>query len=161
MVTALVLAAEGSGNIINPDGSLVVIFLLFLIFVFILNRILFKPVSRVLDQREQLTEGARAEARAAAGRLKTKLADYEESIRQARAESYRFLEQRRAAAVARRSQHIEETRSNAHSEIEAAKTAIARQAALARAALEPDAAQIAGSITRTVLGHAAGGGGAD
>ena len=159
MVTALVLASEGTGNIINPDGSLVVILLLFLIFVFLLNRILFQPVARVLDEREKLTGGAREEARAAAGELKGKLAEFEDRIRLARAESYRYLEQRRAAALARRNQHIEEARFMAASTIEKGKREIASQAEHARASLGSEALQIAGRIAHTVLGRAVSGGG--
>ena len=159
MITALVLAEEGTGNIINPDGSLVVIFLLFLIFVFLLNRILFKPVGRILDERERLTEGARVEARAAAGQLRGKLAEYEEQIRLARAESYRYLEQRRAAALARRNQHIEEDRRKAASTIEEGKSEIARQAGHARRTLESEDSDIAGRIAGSILGRTVGGAG--
>ena len=159
MVTALVLAAEGTGNIINPDGSLVVIFLLFIIFVFLLNRILFKPVGRILDERERLTEGARVEARAAAGQLRGKLAEYEERIRLARAESYRYLEQQRAAAIARRNEHVEEARRKAAATIEEGKSEIARQTSQARRALESEAVEIAGRIAQTILGRSVGGAG--
>ncbi len=153
------LASESTGNIISPDGSLVVIFFLFLIFVFLLNRILFKPVGRILDQREKLTHGAKAEAREAADELRRKLGEFEERIRLARAESYRYLEQQRAAAVARRNQDIEEARHQAASTIEDGKREIARQAEQARSALESEAASIAGSIAQTILGRAVGGGG--
>ena len=159
MVTAVVLAAEGTGNIINPDGSLVVILFLFLFFVFFLNRIFFKPIGRILDERERLTEGARVEARAAVGQFKRKLADYEEQIRLARGESYRFLEQHRAEALARRGQRVEEARQAAASSIEQAKGDIARQTEQARASLAAEASQIAGSIAQTVLGRAVSGGG--
>jgi F-type H+-transporting ATPase subunit b len=155
----IVLAfAEEGGNIINPDGSLVVIFILFLVFVFVLNRLLFKPLGRVLDEREALTEGATAEARAATGRYETRLADYEATIRQARTESYRRLEQERAAALEERRRMLEEAKADATLRIENAKSAIAGEAATARAELEVESRKIAEQISRTVLGRAVGGG---
>lgn len=156
-MTAIALAGGGE-NIIQPNGSLIVVLILFLIFAFVLNRLLFKPVSRVLDERESLTVGATAEARAATRQYQSQLADYEASIRQARAESYRQSEQQRAQALEQRQRLIEEAKQQAAEEIESAKTDIAGQAARARAALDADSRQIAEQISRTVLGRGVGGG---
>ena len=158
MVLAMLAFTEGGGNIINPDGSLVFVLVLFLIFVFVLNRILFRPIGRMLDERQTLTEGSANEARAARQRYAVRLAEYEATIRQARAESYRRSEQQRAAALEARLRLIEEAKLQEHEEIGRAKTEIERQVAGARAALESEARQIAERISRTVLGRTVGGG---
>ena len=150
--------AEGGGNIISPDGSLVFVLILFLIFVFVLNRILFRPIGRVLDERETLTAGAASEARAVTRRYESKLTEYEAAIRQARAESYRRSEQERAAALDERRRLIEEAKQHANGEIGQAKEEIQGQVAAARAALESESRQIAERISRTVLGRTVGGG---
>jgi F-type H+-transporting ATPase subunit b len=150
--------AEGGGNIISPDGSLVFVLILFLIFVFVLNRILFRPIGRVLDERETLTAGAVSEARAVTRRYESKLTEYEAAIRQARAESYRRSEQERAAALDERRRLIEEAKQHANEEIGQAKEEIKGQVAAARAALESESRQIAERISRTVLGRTVGGG---
>ena len=62
MVLMTLALAEGGGDIISPDGSLVFVLVLFLVFVFLLNRILFRPVGRVLDERQTLIEGSANEA---------------------------------------------------------------------------------------------------
>ena len=145
--------AEGGGNIISPNGSLVFILVLFLLFVFVMNRLLFRPIGRVLDERQTLTEGATNEARAAVRRYQAKLADYESSIRQARAESYKRLEQDRAAALEERRHVIEAAKQETRDKIEGAKSEIERQSEAARAALESESKQIAETISRTVLGR--------
>jgi F-type H+-transporting ATPase subunit b len=150
--------AEGGGNIISPDGSLLFIIALFLLFVFVMNRLLFKPIGRVLDERQVLTEGATNEARAASRRYQARLAEYEATIRQARAESYRRLEQGRAAALEERRRLIEDAKQKASGEIEQAKSEIKGQADSARLALETESRQIAATISRTVLGRTVGGG---
>lgn len=150
--------AEGGGNIISPDASLVFVLILFVIFVFVMNRILFRPIGRVLDERETLIEGSANEARAARRRYEAKLADYEATIRQARAESYRRLEQERAAALEERRKVIEAAKQQAHEQIAQARAEIGRQVATARTTLESEARQIAERISRTVLGRAVGGG---
>ncbi|HXU38377.1 MAG TPA: hypothetical protein VN937_18620 [Blastocatellia bacterium] len=150
--------AEGGGNIISPDASLVFVLILFVLFVFVLNRILFRPISRILDSRQTLIEGSANEARAAKRRYDAKLADYEATIRQTRAESYRRLEQDRAAAMEGRRKVIEEAKHQANEQIGHARLEIGKQAALARTALESEAHQIADRISRTILGRTVGGG---
>lgn len=154
---AMIVLAEGGGNIIQPNFSLVIILVLFVLFVFLMSRLLFKPIGRVLDERELLTEGATAEARAASRHYQSRLADYEASIRQARAESYRQLEGRRAVALEERNRLIEQVREQTATDIERAKEEIHQQASQARAALEVESRQIAERISRTLLGRAVGG----
>jgi F-type H+-transporting ATPase subunit b len=158
LVSMTLAFAEGGGDIISPDGSLVFVLFLFLILVFILNRILFRPVGRVLDERQTLTEGATNEARAARRTYDARLAEYEANIRQARAESYKRSEQERAAAVEERRHLIDEAKLHAHEQIEDAKREIEQQVVHARAALESESRQIAERISRTVLGRTVGGG---
>jgi F-type H+-transporting ATPase subunit b len=150
----------GEENIIQPNVTLVVVLILFLIFVFVLNQILFKPIGKVLDERESLTEGAAAESRAAARQYQSRLNHYEDTIRRARAEIYHKLEQRRKVALEERGKVIEEARSQAEAEIAKARQEVAAQTAQARTALEQESRQIAEQISRTVLGRAVGGGNA-
>ena len=105
-----------------------------------------------------MTEGATNEARAAARRYQSELASYEASIRQARGDSYRKLEQERAAALEERKRLLDEARQKAAAEIEVAKSEIAGQAASARASIDAESRQIAERISRTVLGRTVGGG---
>lgn len=158
MLATLALALSEGGADIYPNGSLIVIFIFFLFFVFLMNRLLFKPIGQVLDKREALTDGAKTEARAATNQYSSRLADYEAAIRGARAEGYRKLEQERAARLDQRRLRLEEAKSAASSEIEGAKTEIAHQADEARNALATESRQIAEQISRTVLGRTVGGG---
>ena len=149
---------EGGDNIIQPNLTLVVVIILFIIFVIVLNQLLFKPIGKVLDERETLTEGAAAEARAASRQYQSRLNNYEETMRQARAESYRKLEKQRKAALEERSKLVASARAQAEVEIAKARAEVAAQTAEARAALEQESRQIAEQISRTLLGRAVGGG---
>jgi len=158
LFTFVLVLAEGGENIIQPDLSLVLVLIIFLIFAFVLNKILFKPISKVLDERHNLTVGATDEARSATRSYQSRLADYEAGIREARAQGYRQAERDRAAAIERRRQTIDEVKLQATRQIEEAKSNIMDQAAAARAALESDSHQIAERISRTLLGRTVGGG---
>jgi F-type H+-transporting ATPase subunit b len=157
LVSMTLAFAEGGGDIISPDGSLVFVLILFLVLVFVLNRILFRPIGRVLDERQTLTEGATNEARASRRSYEARLAEYEATIRQARAESYKRSEQQRAAAVEERRHLIDDAKLAAHEQIDRAKQEIEQQVVHARAALESESRQIAERISRTVLGRTVGG----
>lgn len=156
-IPAFVLS-EGGDNIIQPNVTLVFVIILFIIFVVVMNQILFKPVGKVLDERESLTEGAAAEARAAARQYQSRLNNYEETIRQARAESYRKLESQRKAALEERSKLVESARAQAEAQIAKVRGEVAAQTAEARQTLEQESRQIAEQISRTLLGRAVGGG---
>lgn len=140
-----------------PDGSLLVIVVLFLVFVPILNRILFKPITDVLDERERLTTGSDTDVRAMFANVDYKLSEYEEGIREARASGYRLVEQQRAAAMQERQAAVASARATAEARVAEARAALAADAAAARGRLESDAREIAATISSTVLGRAVGG----
>jgi F-type H+-transporting ATPase subunit b len=133
--STILALAEGEGGILSPDGSLLVIFILFIALVFALNRILFKPIGHVLAERERLTEGSDVEVRAMLGDIDTRLAQYEENIRDARSEGYRVLEAKRAELVALRQSAIEAARTDADSRIASARDQILKDAEAAKATL--------------------------
>jgi F-type H+-transporting ATPase subunit b len=142
---------------LTPDGSLLVTLVLFLLLVPILNRILFQPITHILNERDRLTTGSSTDARAILNTIDRKLADYEEGIRGARSEGYRLIESRRALAAAERQDKIGAARAAAEAEIGAARAEIAADAAAARTRLESDAREIADRISSTLLGRAVGG----
>ena len=53
--------AENSIQLV-PDGTLFLHIAIILIMVFVLNRTLFKPINRILDERERRTRGRSGEA---------------------------------------------------------------------------------------------------
>jgi len=155
----LALAEEAGGaSLLTPDGSLLLILLMFLAFVPVLNRILFKPVSKVLAERERLTAGSSRDAENILNTIDQKLADYESEIRSARSEGYKLVEQRRQATTALRQGKIDGAHKAAEERLSSAKAQLAADAASARATLVDEATEIANKISSTVLGRAVGGG---
>jgi len=158
LATGALAFSEGGSNIISPDGSLVFILILFMLFIFVLNRLLFRPIGHVLDEREAITQGASKEARAALQRYKSKLAEYEESIRRARVEGYQLVEQKRSLALQARQKLIDAAKQQASRQIEQAKAEIGRQAADTRRELGTEARNIAVQVSSAVLGRTLTGG---
>src|SRR5262249_50181440 len=139
------------------DFSLVVVIVLFVVLIFILNATIFKPILKVLDERERLTSGAMSEAKHAVHDYDKRLSNYEEQIRAARAESYRLLESKRAAALNERGELLQRTKTQLTEKIEANKREIESAAGEARGQLETDAHVMAESISRNLLKRPLGG----
>jgi F-type H+-transporting ATPase subunit b len=134
-----------------PDGTLVLHIVIIVTMVFVLNRILYKPISRVLDERESRTRGRSGEALEILRRVRESLSRYENSLRQARAEGYRLLEQQQAEATGERQRRVLAVRKELEERIEEQKREIQAQADDARITLEGEAHRAAASISSQVL----------
>ena len=147
----MILLAFAESIQLVPDGTLVLHIAIIITMVFALNRLLFRPVNRVLDEREKRTRGRSGEAHEIIGRVKESLLQYENSLRQARAESYRLLEQQQSEASGERQRKVVMVRKELEEEIEEQKREIQAQADDARVALEGEARRAAASIISQVL----------
>jgi len=134
-----------------PDGTLVIHIAIIITMVFLLKRILFKPINRTLDERESRTRGRSKEARGIIQRVESNLTRYEDSLRRARAEGYRLLEQQQAEASGERQRKIASVRKDVEEVIGQERGKIQAQADEARAALEDEARRVAASISSQIL----------
>ena len=136
-----------------PDGTIVLHIAIIITMVFVLNKLLFKPINTILEERESRTRGRSGEARETIRRVEENLASYENSLRKARAEGYKLLEQKQAEAFGERQQKISLVRQEVERQIEEEKGVIRAQAGEARATLEGEAASIASGISSQILGR--------
>lgn len=139
-----------------PDGTLFLHIAIIILMVFILNRTLFRPVDRVLSERERHTKGSSGEAQGILRDIDERLSRYEQTLREARVESYRLMEERRAEAMQARQQRLGSVRAELEASIENEKRQIQSQASQARGELEAEARQLASSIRSHILGRRAG-----
>ena len=134
-----------------PDGTLLIHIAIIITMVFVLNRLLFKPVGRVLSEREARTHGRSDEAHATMRRVSESLSRYETSLRQARAEGYSLLERQQSEANGERQRKVASVRREVEEQIEEEKRQIGAQAEAARATLEEEARVMAANIRSQVL----------
>ena len=121
----------------------------------ILDRLLLRPVTQVMQQREgsirsarELAESSRAKAQAAAD-------EFESKTRAARADVYQQMEEKRRAALNRRADIVAATRAEVDKTASDATERIRSQAAAARAQIDRDADTLATTIVERVLGRKA------
>ena len=134
-----------------PDGTLLIHIVIIISMVFVLNRLLFKPVLRTLSDREARTHGRTDEARETVRKVGESLSRYENSLRQARAEGYGLLEQQQAEANRERQRKVAEVRREVDEQLGQEKNELHSQAERARATLLGEAERVAAEIKTQVL----------
>jgi F-type H+-transporting ATPase subunit b len=116
-----------------------------------LKRVFFKPLARVLAERNEATEGARKRAAEALDRASRKTAEYEEQIRQARNEIYREQEEQRRRWREEQAAQVLATRRGTEEQVARAKADLAGEAEAAMQSLRSETDALAREITRTIL----------
>jgi len=142
--------AENSIQLV-PDGTLFLHIAIILVMVFVLNATLFKPINRILEEREKRTRGRSGEAHDILRRVEESLTRYEQTLREARAEGYRLMEQERATAVGERQAKLAEVREELDGLVAEQKKAINAQAEEVRATLAVEAHRLATEIGSQIL----------
>jgi F-type H+-transporting ATPase subunit b len=137
-------------------GSVPTVILLALLYA-LYTTIVHKPLRRVLEERRSKTEGAVEKSRADIAAAEARTAEYEQKLREARAVVFRAQQARRQPVLQARSNALNEARSKAQAQVQAAKRDIENDRAAAEAGLPADAAALAQEIVRRVLQPAGAG----
>ena len=138
-----------------PDLSVVWVIGFVLVLTVVLDRLLLRPVTRIMKAREDAIGSARELAETSRARAQAAMDEFDAKTRAARAEVYRQMEDNRRAALATRAELVAATRGEVERSMGEAAARLHTQAAAARAQLERDADVLAGSIVERVLGRKA------
>lgn len=149
-MTAVFAFAENSIQLV-PDGTLLVHVLVVVVMIAVLNRTLYRPVNRILMEREQRTKGRLSEAQKAIQETESNLALYERSLRAARGAGYRLVETERSVALTAREQSLALLKDEMRSLVSQQKSEIKVQAEQARAVLEQESRTVAERIGAQIL----------
>ena len=138
-----------------PDLSVVWVIAFVLLLSVLLDRLLLRPVTRVMGEREGAIRAARDLAEASRAKAQTASDEFEGKTRAARADVYRQMEERRRAALEGRMELVADTRREVGRSVTAAAARVRTQAEAARAQLDRDADALAATIVERVLGRKA------
>ncbi len=120
--------------------------------VFIAYRILVHvPMTRVLSERRDKTEGALDKARADIAAAEAKTAEYEKALREARLLVFKAREARRQKAMELRSAMIAEARAVADEQVREARAALEKEAAVSKVSLQSQAERLATEVIQTIF----------
>jgi F-type H+-transporting ATPase subunit b len=136
-----------------PDLSVVWIIVFVLLLSVILDRLLLRPVTQVMQQREGAILSARDLAESSRTKAQAASDEFESKTRSARAEVYHQMEEKRRAALERRAEIIAATRGEVERTTAEATARLQAQAEAARRQIDRDADALATTIVERVLGR--------
>ncbi|MEA3471354.1 MAG: ATP synthase F0 subunit B [Thermodesulfobacteriota bacterium] len=138
---------------IELNYTLLIQMINFLLLIFILNLLLYKPITKIIDERNKKIEDSKNEVESLDKKAELKIADYEEKMRQARQEAMSQSSEVRNEGEETGKTVIEETRGEISTMIEGFKDTLASEGEAARDVLRDQAKKIAVEISEKVLGR--------
>lgn len=139
---------------IDINISLAIQLLNFIVLLFALNIILFKPIRRIMEEREQNISSAFADAKTAQERVQALLEQYNASLAEAKQKAAAVYNGIYQEGLDMQRDMIAAERAKAGELLDKAKAEIASAAEAARADLRKEAERLAQEITVKMLGRA-------
>ena len=139
---------------INLNATLLIQIVVFLPLMVLLNRLLFKPMVRVLEERKDRTETRRKKAVQLDGEAEGLWAEYQKRVQEARADGDRTREQLVRQGEAERQKLVDAAGSQAEKTVTEVRARVRAEVQEARKALEAEAKALAGSAAQKILGRA-------
>ena len=136
-----------------PNLSILWVIAIVLLLSVILDRLLFRPITRVIQERERRIASARQIAEAAAAKAQAATAEFEEKTAAARAEIYRQMDDMRRAALEQRATLVADTRKETAAALAEAIAKVKADADVARERLVRDADELGREAAERILGQ--------
>jgi F-type H+-transporting ATPase subunit b len=131
-------------------GSVPTIFL-FLLLVILYRLLVYGPLTRVLSERRERTEGAIEQANAAMAAAAAKTQEYEAQLRAARSKIFHARQLKQEQWARERDSAIAEAHAAAQRQVEEAKSALQAQTSAAHRTIEASIDQLASEILAAIL----------
>ena len=138
---------------INLDWTLFVQMINFLVLLFILNHLLYKPVLKILDERKNKINDAANTVKELERSSEEKLTLYHEQIQAAKIEALSQKEKIKAEGVEARSNLIDQVKEESDKILLQTREGIEKEAALVREALRRQSEEMATAIAEKLLGR--------
>jgi F-type H+-transporting ATPase subunit b len=136
-----------------PNLSVVFVIFAVVLLAFVLDRVLFKPLLRVVRDRDTAIKSALQLAERATTKAQAASAEFDATVTAARTDLYKQMDERRKAAEGYRHELMTKTRADVDEQLVRAKAELEAQTAQARARLDEDAEQLGRDIAAKVLGR--------
>lgn len=139
---------------IDFNATLFIQFANFIILIFILNYLLFRPLRRVLQQRREEVDGAHARADSLDKEIAARTAEYETRMAEARLKGSEEKSLLRSAALEEEKKLLEEAQEMASQKRAEVRKQIGKEMVDARKVLKNEADTLGQEVASKVLGRA-------
>jgi len=136
-----------------PDLSVIFVLFAVILLAVVLDRVLFRPLLRVMRERADAVSSAIRLAENATAKAQAATAEFDAKVTAARTDLYKQMDERRKAADGYRADLMAKTKTEVDSQLSAASETLRAQADQARATLDKDAEALGQQIAAKVLGR--------
>jgi len=136
---------------LSIDASVIVVFILVWILVLILSRFFFKPVARVMREREGSIARDKDETRNALEAYGEDLKRIEEGLKEARLEAARLRESAAEGALREKARLLQEVNAERRAQVDKARAELQAEVERLKKELEARTEEIAGEVERRLL----------
>nr|WP_309745415.1 MULTISPECIES: F0F1 ATP synthase subunit B' [unclassified Chamaesiphon] len=149
---AVVEEVEEKGKLFDFDATLPLMMIQIVVLVAVLNALFYKPLGKVLDDRDEYIRGGLGDAKAKLSEAETIAKKYEAELADTRRESQAVIAAAKAEAQKIAAGQIAETQQAAQVQREQAQQEIDKQKQSAFTALEPQVEALSRQILTKLLG---------
>jgi len=139
--------------VISVDITLIIQFVNFIILMIILNMVLYRPLRRVLQQRQQTISGKQQAATDLEGQIEEKMNRYQQQLQEAKLKGNQERTALRQAALEEEAKTLGAAQQEASAQLQTIKERVAGEASAARDALKNETEALAGEIASKILGR--------
>ncbi len=136
-----------------PNLSVLWVIAFVLILTAVLDRLLFRPITRVTQERARRIESAEELAEQSSAKADAAAAEFEAKTTAARVELYRQMDDRRRHALKRRADLLAATKTEVEAAIADATARVQAEAAEARVRLAREADALGAAVAERILGQ--------
>lgn len=140
---------------VSVDGSIVLQIANFLLLIWILNMVLYKPIRKILLERKEKMVGMQSDIDGSAQQVQSKEDAYLEGVRQARAAGQKEKEALMQAAADEEKVIIGKINETAQAELKDVREKITQEMGTVKAALEDEIDAFSDAIGQKILGRVA------
>jgi F-type H+-transporting ATPase subunit b len=140
---------------VSVDGSIFVQIVNFLLLIWIMNMVVYKPIRKILSERKERIEGMQSVIDGSAEQVQAKEDAYADGVRQARAAGQKEKEALLQAAADEEKAIIGKINESAQAELKQVKEKIVQEVGAVKATLEEEVDAFADAIGNKILGRVA------
>ncbi|NCU31333.1 MAG: hypothetical protein EOM23_00020 [Candidatus Moranbacteria bacterium] len=138
---------------ISLDWTLILQFINFIVLLYLLNRILFKPLRAVMEKRRDTIEGSHARARDLQADIDDKMSRYQQQLTEAKRLANDERAQLRKLAVEEESKMIATAQANAVGRMDQIREQVGLESTRANQTLKKESTALAQLIATKILGR--------
>ncbi|EKE03891.1 MAG: hypothetical protein ACD_20C00134G0018 [uncultured bacterium] len=135
------------------NGTLIIVFISFLVFMVIMQKVFYAPIAEVRQERKNYIDKKLEHARSNREESDNITKDYESKITKARAKANNIVFEHTSLANNEKAKVIENTVNEVNNQVKAEREGILNDKSIARKALEPQIISLAHSISAKILGE--------